>query len=509
MRDASRASGLPLAPLLALLAAWHVTVTVLAANPWHPDEHFQLLEFAWARAGLAPVSDLPWEYAARIRPTLQPTMALAVLRGLRAVGVESPFTWVLLLRLATLALAFGTLLRVAAVTTPTLPTVGARRVAWLAALGAWFAPMLLSRFTSENVAGALLAIAVAETVADPRGTTNSRRRLLAGVCAGAAIALRYQMAFPVMALGGWLLWRGERGQARRLAAGAILVVLLSLACDWWFHGTPTATPWHYFRVNLVEGVASSFGTSPWWAYVAWAPLWTAPPFGLLLIAAVLVGVAAAARSPWSWTLLAYLLPHSLLAHKELRFLFPLLYLVPPVAAAGWAALPRWSRSRPLVAVAVAQSLVLGALLLTPAIHRGKEFDWHYYRLLWREAERAPAGPLYVVVAGGAPYRVWDWAAQVYRHPRVVGVPLAPGGTLPAPVAQAMAAGRVLVVSTAEVPPAVPGVSQLESIYVAEAGYRTMFRAAGVDDAPLLRFLERVDRWEGSAWKRRVYRATAP
>jgi hypothetical protein len=37
----------------------------------------------------------------------------------------------------------------------------------------------------------------------------------------------------------------------------------------------------------------------------------------------------------------------------------------------------------------------------------------------------------------------------------------------------------------------------------------MFRAAGVDDAPLLRFLERVDRWEGSAWKRRVYRATAP
>jgi len=419
---------------------------------------------------------------------------------------------VLLLRLATLALAFGALLRVAAVTAPSLPTVGARRVAWLAAVGVWFAPMLLSRFTSENVAGALLAIAVAETVAEtmanPRGSSNSRWRLLAGVCAGTAIALRYQMAFPVMALGGWLLWRGEREPAYRLAAGATLVVLLSLACDWWFYGVPTATPWHYFRTNLVEGVASTFGTSPWWAYVVWAPLWTAPPIGLLFVAAVLVGVAVAPRSVWTWTLLAYLLPHSLLTHKELRFLFPLLYLVPPMAAAGWAALPRWSRSRPLMAVAVVQNLVLGALLLTPAIHHGKEFDWHFFRLLWREAEQAPAGPLYVVVAGGDPYRVWDWAAQVYRHPRVVGVPLTSGGTLPAPVAQAMAAGRVLVVSTAEVPPTIPGVGSLESIYRAEAGYRTMFRALKIDDSPLLRFLERVDRWEGSAWKRRVYRAAA-
>jgi phosphatidylinositol glycan class B len=494
-------------PLLVVLATWHVAVTVLAGKPWHPDEHFQVLEFAWARAGLAPLSDLPWEYAARIRPTLQPTMALVVLRGLRAVGIESPFTWVVLLRLGTLLVAFGALLRVAVVTAPMLPTVGARRVAWLAALGAWFAPMLLSRFTSENVAGALLALAAAETVAGTAAAANGRWRLLAGVCAGAAIALRYQMAFPVMALGGWLLWRGEWGQARRLAAGAVVMVLLSLACDWWFYGAPTVTPWHYFRVNIVEGVASTFGTSPWWAYVLWAPLWTAPPVGLLLVAAVLAGLAAAPRSAWSWTVLGYLLPHSLLAHKELRFLFPLLYLVPPVAAAGWAALPQWSRSRRLVAIAVAQNLVLGALLLTPSIHRGKEFDWHFYRLLWREAERTPSGPLYVVVAGGDPYRVWDWAAQVYRHPRVVGVPLAPGTPLPAPVAQAVAAGRVFVVATSEVPPCVPGVSPLEPIYIAEAGYRTMFRAAGAEDAPLLRFLERVDRWEGSAWKRRVYRAT--
>ena len=62
---------LPLPLLLGVSAALHVVVAVLAVNPWHPDEHFQILEPAWARAGLASMDQLPWEFQDRIRPTLQ------------------------------------------------------------------------------------------------------------------------------------------------------------------------------------------------------------------------------------------------------------------------------------------------------------------------------------------------------------------------------------------------------------------------------------------------------
>ena len=41
-------TGLPVTTLLLGAVALHVTVTLLAVNPWHPDEHFQILEFAWS-----------------------------------------------------------------------------------------------------------------------------------------------------------------------------------------------------------------------------------------------------------------------------------------------------------------------------------------------------------------------------------------------------------------------------------------------------------------------------
>ena len=71
LSEEAHATGLPVTTLLLGAVALHVTVTLLAVNPWHPDEHFQILEFAWARAGRAPVEGLPWEFAAKIRPTLQ------------------------------------------------------------------------------------------------------------------------------------------------------------------------------------------------------------------------------------------------------------------------------------------------------------------------------------------------------------------------------------------------------------------------------------------------------
>lgn len=504
LRAESVATGWPLGWLLVLLAAWHVGVTLQAGNPWHPDEHFQILEFAWARAGLASTDGLPWEYAARIRSSLPPTIALAVLRVLRAIGVESPFAWVLLLRLVTLAAAFGAMLRVIAVSAPALTSLGARRILWAAGLGAWFAPMLLSRFTSENLGGIALALATAEAL----GSNDRRRDWLVGFLGGVAVVMRYQMVFGVAAVWLWVLARRGRAPATRVAAMTGFVLILSLACDWWFYGEPTLTPWHYARVNLIEGVASTFGTSPWWAYFVWVPLWTLPPVGLLLAVTVLVGAVATRRQPWGWVLMAYLLPHCLVPHKELRFLFPLLYLFPPLAAVGWGFLPQWSRATAVSTIVTAQNVLLGVLLLTPSIHRGKEFDVDYLRLLWREGSATDGRALYVLTADGEPYRALDWVTNVYRHPTVVGIPWTKDRPLPAEVARAVPEGRVLTVTTSDGLPTRLGVS-LVPLYSAEAGYRTVARAVGIDDWAVLRSLEQIDRWEGSAWKRRVYRLSAP
>jgi len=42
------------------------------------DEHYQILEFANIKLGLTETESLPWEYAAKIRPSIQPLIYVAI-----------------------------------------------------------------------------------------------------------------------------------------------------------------------------------------------------------------------------------------------------------------------------------------------------------------------------------------------------------------------------------------------------------------------------------------------
>ena len=501
LADEGRAAGLPLGTLLLVAVVASLGVLRSAENAWHPDEHFQILEFAWARLGLAPVADLPWEFAARIRPTLQPVLAMGALAAFRALGVESPWPWILALRLISLALAFVVMVRVASQVAPELGPAG-RRTLWASALLLWFAPMLTARFTSENWSGMALAAAV-PLIAREAGRARDAR---AGVLLGLAFVLRFQAAFAIAALLIWLVTggRGALARAARISAAAASVVALGVALDSWFYGAFVLTPWEYLRSNLIEGVAATFGTSPWWWYLPFATLWMAPPVGLAIALLVAIGIAARPRSPWAWALVAFAAGHTVIAHKELRFLFPLVYFFPVLMAFGVdrlaarAGAAAWMR--PAGRVLAAINVLLLALLLTPWAHRGKELDARYVRFLWEAAEADPDQPLVVLAPHGDPYRFDQLVTHVFRHPVVRGGEYRPG----------MHAGelnrhRLLVVTRDAQHPSLSGVAAWELVYEAEPGYRAMARPVGLDDLGVFDLMARVDGWDDSEWVRRVWR----
>ena len=509
LSEEAQSTGLPVAALLLGAVALHVTVTLLAVNPWHPDEHFQILEFAWARAGHAPVADLPWEFAARIRPTLQPTLALGLLKALGAVGLTSPYAWTLALRLGTLALAFVVLLHVVSHLSPKMTRAG-RQVLWLTSLFLWFAPLFTSRFTSENLGGLALAAAL-PLVEDERG--RGRDAVIA-VLLGLSFVARFQMAFAVAALLLWIAkYRGSWTRATRVGIGAAAVVGAGSMVDRWFYDAWVFTPWEYFRVNLIDGAAAGFGASPWYAYLQWTPLWMGPPLGLAIVALLLFGVASRRDSAWSWTLVAFVVGHSLIAHKELRFFFPLLYLLPVLIAFGWEELERKTPSaqwrRPLAWILVTQNAVMAALLVTPSVHRGKDFDWHYYRFLWDAAEAQEDENLFVLQEQGRPYLTEDLELHVYRHPKARAIDYMPGDSIDDLMPGEAPRGALLVMAGSGEVPAIGGVERYELAYEAEPGYRVMARWAGAEDSGFIKRLESVDRWTGSQRIRQVYRVLGP
>lgn len=513
----SEATGVSLRALLATALAIHLWVTLLAVNPWHPDEHYQILEFAWARAGLAPFEGLAWEWGARIRPTLQPFLALAWLKTLRLVGVESPFVWVTSLRIASLVLAFGTLLAVAAHAAPRLSPSG-KRTLWLTAFLLWFTPLFLGRFTSENWGG--MAFAAGLVLALSPG--GARRDLGAGALMGLAFVFRFQMALAILPALAWVALSGHGSlaaeappgmraagrplaRAGRMAAAASAVALACSLLDVWFYGAWVFTPWRYLRVNLLDGVASSFGVGPWWSYLFWVGAWPIPPVGIALLLAVGAGAVARPRSPWSWALAGFFVGHSVLAHKEPRFLLPLLYLAPVLAAWGVEAAPRW---RALRAVAWCVAVLNAGLLVlpsTPALHRSKRFDGHYLRALWALGEAHPGEEVFVLAEHGDPYRFGFLPTpSVYRHPGVRGVAHHPGSPVAAEVPADTPPDRLFISTTGDALPSVAGAEVTGPVYRAEPGWRVMARAAGREGARWVRRLEDWDEWTGSDAPRRLY-----
>ena len=497
-------AGLPLPLLLAVSTGLHLVVALLAVNPWHPDEHFQILEPAWARAGFASMEQLPWEFQDRIRPTLQPTLALILLVSMRAIGLTSPFLWVLVLKLGTLALSIATVVWIASAASRSLDRPG-RRALWLTSLFLWFLPLFHHRFSSENLAGMAFFAAVPLI-----GRAGPFRATCSGVLLGLAFVFRFQMAFAIAALLVWFAVREGGGWKRtgQVVAIAGAVVVLSVAVDSWFYGEWVLTPWAYFQANLLEGVASSFGTSPWYFYPVQFVLWTVPPLGLALALLLLAAAFLRPGSPWVWGVVAFVVGHSVIGHKELRFLFPLLYAIPVLVAYSASALDRilpvrtWRRG--IVWPLGAQNLLLLAVLATPAIHRGKEFDWHYFRTLWEASDHAGGAPVYVLHTLEDPYQVRELRANVYRHPSIDGIRLEVGERPEGLVPPGVRSDRLLLVTRAESPPALQSVAGLALIYESEAGYVRMARPLGLRRTRIVTWLEVVDRWTVSQWKRRVY-----
>ena len=507
------ATGFPLRAMVAASAVAHIAVLLLAVNPLHPDEHFQILEFAYARAGLASTGALPWEYAAQIRPSLQPALAMIPLLLLRALGLTSPFLWTFVLKAATLILAAAVTLLVLAHATPTLSRPG-KRALWLTSLFLWFQPLVQFRFTSENLGGLLLAAAIPFVVRLVAEEDSRNQSMAAGLLLGLSFVFRFQMAFAIVGLLAWVVLKSRGGwrPAAGLCMSMAVVVAAATLVDRWFYGQWVFTPWNYFRVNLLEGVASTFGTEPWYWYLAGLPLWMAPPLGVVLTLAFLVPLFRRPTNVWVWPAAAFFLGHTIIGHKELRFLLPLIYVAPVLLALAADAVPerlfqrgwvRWT----LKALAV-QNMAILLLGMTPAPHRAAGFDTHFYHFLWDRAERSSGAPVHVLSDGGNTFSTgihYVLSLATYRHPSMVEVAYPPGADVATLVPADTPASRLLLLWNRDEPPELAGAVVERLVYRAEPGYMPLVRLMGLEGSPVELRLRRVVNWESyrTVWEVRI------
>jgi phosphatidylinositol glycan class B len=447
--------------LVGAAAAVHLIAAWANGGYLNADEHFQIIEFAQYKLGRATKDDLAWEFGARMRPALQPWLAAGAIRLAEAAGVVSPFIIAFALRVVSAVLSLWMSIAVCARSMAGVASQWLRRVAMSTALLFWPAPTIHARFGSETWGGALFVGGLclmldADEAWDERRNSGMVLGAATGLIWSASFYCRFQMAASIAGAALWVI------TMRRSRAPLVLVILIAFlagaaantAIDHWLYGEWTLTPYNYFMTNIVQGKAASFGTSPWWSVVAFFAIVLVPPYSAALIALAVAGCWYARRHMLVWVTVPFVLIHVLVAHKELRFFEPLIFVIGPLLAISFDALPggvrgaldgwlhRRSGRRHLAALCAINLALLGASISVPA-----NDSYRLNRWLWDFGRNGPA-TLFIVGAGPQSGRLRE---TFYEAPAVTMVPFDRG--------RWKAAGRVApvyVYSRGLEPPAVVG-----------------------------------------------------
>lgn len=182
----------------------------------------------------------------------------------------------------------------------------------------------------------------------------------AGALFGLAAVLRYQTVVLVPVVLGLVAWRRSVRVALLVALGAVVAIALGGLLDWVTWGRPFESFIVYMRFNLVENGANQWGVAKrdfyWRTVVA-----TSGP-GLWLLG---LGFVVGLRRTWPVALLglAFAAAHSAIAHKELRFIFPVLSFFLLCSAVGLARLVAELPLRRTQQLVLTSAVGLGVLAL--------------------------------------------------------------------------------------------------------------------------------------------------
>ncbi|MDD5674892.1 MAG: hypothetical protein PHC61_12050 [Chitinivibrionales bacterium] len=411
------------AVILALCASWF--------NAGFPvnDEHYQILEFAWYKMGHAPAKELAWEFNDHIRAGLQPALALGVFKALKSFDLFTPFLAAYLLRLVSTLLGFWVSLLMLRLCLPWIEQAWCKRALFLGTFFLWFNLFLHARFSSENWSGVfffggLCVCFNALQDGSGRKYRNGLRALATGFLLGISFYFRFQMAFGIVGLGLWLLliarikWR----MLFLLSLSFLAAVALNILIDRWFYGFWAFTPYDYFAVNLLQGKVATFGANPWWYYIVQFLYFFIPPFSLAFLALVIAAFFFQKRNVLVWIAAPFILGHCFIGHKEMRFLYPLSYLLAPLLALSLSGLPsswqtvmaRWVRSIPgrcaVVGFVTFNVILLVIFCFKPARETDMVFRWLY--------DKGNKNNFVLYTFNASPYRFGPLFMHFYRAPDI-------------------------------------------------------------------------------------------
>lgn len=320
----------------------YAIASIYSQGYFHPDEHFQILEFANYKMGRIGANQMPWEFNDMIRPSFQAWIAYGIIKSVTIVIGFYPHLIALILRIVTAAFAIFSVDRfIKANQWQVLPQN--LIFFFFCSYFLWFLPIVNVRFSSESWSGIFFLLAA--------GIVKNRRMEMSdavkiGVFCGAAFLCRYQTVFLFIGLLSWLCFVKKVDWRLLVIMNVMFMFIMAIGVilDFYFYDQWTLTAWNYFEVNILKDVASNFGVISWWKYSLMVIKNIGYPIATLIICTYISLAVFRHRSMLFWLPLLFIAVHLVIPHKEVRFLFPIVNLLPLVIVLGYQLIDEWAKT---------------------------------------------------------------------------------------------------------------------------------------------------------------------
>ena len=309
-----------------------MSVIIYCAIAWNStgyydsDEHYQIIEFAGSKLGLASEQNLAWEYHSQIRPTLQPTLCYIVFKALQTFSINNPYQQTFVLRLLTAILTL-IIINFFVRTAKSQINESHQKIFYFLSFLLWIIPWIGVRFSSETWSGLMFLLSLALLQSNKK---DSLRFILMGITLSTSFLFRYQSLILSVGLVMWLLIIKKESLKNivKLILAGFIVVIIGICIDTWFYHKFVITSWNYFYTNIIQNVASRYGILPWYFYIVQIAKIPTYFIGIPVILSFLSLIIKKPKSIYLWTVLPFIVIHSIIPHKEARFIFPVMFLFP-------------------------------------------------------------------------------------------------------------------------------------------------------------------------------------
>lgn len=380
----------------------------------HPDEHYQILEFANYKLGQTPVADLAWEFNETMRPGLQPFIAFVFIQFNHLIGISDPFIISFLLRLVSAIFICLVVCQLVLILLPQFKDEQTQKLFVLSSLLLWFLPYINVHFSAENLSTILFLNGLLLLLKDSKRFTKI---LLIGFLFALSFYARYQIAFALIGVFIWLLlFKKEKWSTIFIMSlGFLIGVALCHVADRWLYGKWVFSPYEYFIKNLVHDKVSTFGVMPWYYYFT-ESLRILHVYGVILLILLFIGIKNKFKSVFFWIFLIFFFGHLAVGHKEFRFLFPMWFPLIYLSFQGLDILfsnPQYNTK--WLQGGVTFFSFLNVPLLLFILFKPASENISYYKAIYKEAQKEPVT---LLCKESSIYSEFELKNHFYRHPNV-------------------------------------------------------------------------------------------